>query len=178
MKRNLIILFTLLVIVSNTSCSKKYDTENAIHINSRDHHYTYDPDNHIYADGENDGHEHKLNKNDNQIEIESDIDFENTETRLQKGPFPRYGYIISVNGKDVDKLLNILYKLDYTDDICNCYLDFKIDNEDEEPIFGINIRKGFVRHNNKQVQLTKKQVNTISDLLYALDAQGELIEIY
>jgi len=67
-------------------------------------------------------------------------------------------------GSDSVALTDLLLYLDYREDICRCMPEYRVDTEFGED-YGINLTEGYVRHGDKQVDLTPRQAETVREII-------------
>ena len=67
-------------------------------------------------------------------------------------------------GGSVD-LSDLLKYLDYKDAACSCPAEYTVQTELYEGTYGINLTEGFARRDDKQVQLTKEQLDKVREII-------------
>lgn len=74
------------------------------------------------------------------------------------------GESVSFWGSNSVALTDLLLYLDYSEDICDCKTEYRVDTEFGEG-YEINLTNAFVRYEGKQVSLTKEQADEVREIL-------------
>ncbi len=72
----------------------------------------------------------------------------------------KYGF----DGERSVTLTDLLLHLQYTEPVCDCLPEYVVDTEFGTD-YGINLTENYVRHDGKQVTLTKEQHDTIAGII-------------
>lgn len=109
-------------------------------------------------------HPHALSAGGNIVEHDPVGYCGNTVTKISGETRPGEPWEVSFDGGDSVALTDLLLYLDYSDELCKCLPEYRVDTEFGTE-YGVNLTEGYARHGGGQVSLTAEQIETIRGIL-------------